>query len=146
MIVIMIIQIIIHPVSITRFPLRRFSPGAGLLRNRFFHRQWLRFSRGWVRKDGNLVTETRCIFCGGAYKSASWSHRYISYRGLCSGGGGGNFGSHLVLVAIPSLISVARRLDHRSAAAGLNTEGRGISDVERARRHRASCLLRLRRV
>ena len=24
------------PVSITRFPLRRFSPGAGLLRNRFF--------------------------------------------------------------------------------------------------------------
>ena len=28
----------IHPVSITRFPLRRFSPGAGLLINRFFHR------------------------------------------------------------------------------------------------------------
>ena len=28
----------IHPVSITRFPLRRFSPGAGLLRNRFVHR------------------------------------------------------------------------------------------------------------
>ena len=27
-----------HPVSITRFPLRRFSPGAGLLRNRFCHR------------------------------------------------------------------------------------------------------------
>ena len=25
----------VHPVSITRFPLRRFSPGAGLLRNRF---------------------------------------------------------------------------------------------------------------
>ena len=24
----------VHPVSITRFPLRRFSPGAGLLRNR----------------------------------------------------------------------------------------------------------------
>ena len=35
-----------HPVSITRFPLRRFSPGAGLLRNPFVHRQWLRFSRG----------------------------------------------------------------------------------------------------
>ena len=26
------------PVSITRFPLRRFSPGAGLLRNPLFHR------------------------------------------------------------------------------------------------------------
>ena len=26
----------VHPVSITRFPLRRFSPGAGLLRNRCF--------------------------------------------------------------------------------------------------------------
>ena len=29
-----------------------------MLRNCFFHRQWLRFSRGWVRKDGNLLTET----------------------------------------------------------------------------------------
>ena len=28
----------VHPVSIARFPLRRFSPGAGLLRNRFVHR------------------------------------------------------------------------------------------------------------
>ena len=28
----------IHPVSITRFPRRRFSPGAGLLRNLFVHR------------------------------------------------------------------------------------------------------------
>ena len=26
-----------NPVSITRFPLSRFSPGAGLLRYRFFH-------------------------------------------------------------------------------------------------------------
>ena len=26
----------VHPVSITRFPLRQFSPGAGLLRNLFF--------------------------------------------------------------------------------------------------------------
>ena len=50
----------IHPVSITRFPLSRFSPGAGLLRNPFFHRS-LRFSRVWVRKDGNLVMETGCI-------------------------------------------------------------------------------------
>ena len=50
----------IHPVSKTRFPLRRFSPGAGLLRNPFFHRS-LRFSRVWVRKDGNLVMETGCI-------------------------------------------------------------------------------------
>ena len=52
------------PVSITRFPLRRFSPGAGLLRSRLFHRQWLRFSRGWVRKDGNLLKETGCIHNG----------------------------------------------------------------------------------
>ena len=29
---------VIHPVSITRFPLRRFSPGAGLLSNPFVHR------------------------------------------------------------------------------------------------------------
>ena len=28
----------VHPVFITRFPLRRFSPGAGLLRNPFVHR------------------------------------------------------------------------------------------------------------
>ena len=28
----------IHTVSITRFPLRRFSPGAGLLRNLYSHR------------------------------------------------------------------------------------------------------------
>ena len=28
----------LHPVSITRFPLRRFSPGAGLLRNTFVYR------------------------------------------------------------------------------------------------------------
>ena len=51
----------LHPVSITRFPLGRFSPGAGLLRYVFFHWQPLRFSRGWVRKDGNLLTETGCI-------------------------------------------------------------------------------------
>ena len=50
----------LHPVSITRFPLTRFSPGSGLLRNPFVHRWRLRFSRVWVRKDGNLVTETRC--------------------------------------------------------------------------------------
>ena len=28
----------VHPVSITRFPLTIFSPGAGLLRNPFVHR------------------------------------------------------------------------------------------------------------
>ena len=48
------------PVSTTRFPLSRFSPGAGLLRYVVFHWQRLRFSRGWVRKDGNLPTETGC--------------------------------------------------------------------------------------
>ena len=35
-IIIIIIITILHPVSITRFPLRRFSPGAGLLRNILF--------------------------------------------------------------------------------------------------------------
>ena len=29
---------VLAPVSITRFPLRRFSPGAALLRNPFVHR------------------------------------------------------------------------------------------------------------
>ena len=52
----------LHPVSITRFPLRRFSPGAGLLRNPFVHRKWLRFSRCWVRTDGNLLTEIGCTY------------------------------------------------------------------------------------
>ena len=33
------IYILLHPVSITRFPLRRFSPGAGLLRNPFIYYQ-----------------------------------------------------------------------------------------------------------
>ena len=51
----------LHPVSITRFPLTRFSPGAGLLRNPFVTLSTLRFSRGWVRKDGNLLMETGCI-------------------------------------------------------------------------------------
>ena len=50
----------LHPVSITRFPLSRFSPGAGLLRNPFFTLSTLRFSRGWVRKDGNPLRETGC--------------------------------------------------------------------------------------
>ena len=51
----------LHPVSITRFPLSRFSQGAGLLRSPFFTLSTLRFSRGWVRKDGNHITETGCI-------------------------------------------------------------------------------------
>ena len=64
---------LLHPVSITRFPLSRFSPGAGLLGNPFFtlyifsvYRTFSvldifsGFSRGWVRKDGNLLTETGC--------------------------------------------------------------------------------------
>ena len=34
------------------------------------------------------------IFWGGTYRSALRSPQHISYRGLCSGGGGGNFGSH----------------------------------------------------
>ena len=60
-------RLAVHPVSITRFPLRRFSPGAGLLINRFVHRFWLRLSRGWVRKDGNLLTEIgRMLFLEGA--------------------------------------------------------------------------------
>ena len=51
----------VHPVSITRFPLTRSSPGSGLLRTPFVHRS-LRFSRVWVRKDGNLVMETGCTY------------------------------------------------------------------------------------
>ena len=63
-IVCMLCYIILHPVSITRFPRRRLSPGAGLPRNPLFRRKWLRLSRGWVRKDGNLLTETGCsIMC-----------------------------------------------------------------------------------
>ena len=50
----------VHPVSITIFPLRRPSPGAGLLRNLFVTLSMLRLSRGWVRKDRNLLTETGC--------------------------------------------------------------------------------------
>ena len=52
----------VRPVSITRFPLTRFSPGSGLLRSPFVHRS-LRFFRVWVRKNGNLVMETRCAPC-----------------------------------------------------------------------------------
>ena len=40
------IKCLLHPVSITRFPLRRFSPGAGLLRNPFVHRWWLKIFQG----------------------------------------------------------------------------------------------------
>ena len=47
-------------VAVTRLPLRRFSPGAGLLRYVFFTLSTLRFSRGWVRKEGNLLRETGC--------------------------------------------------------------------------------------
>ena len=35
------------------------------------------------------------IFLSGTYRSALWSLQSISYRGLCSGGGGGNLGSHM---------------------------------------------------
>ena len=59
--VIIIIMIMIHPVSITRFPLIIFSLGAELLRNPLFIGSGVRFSSGWVRKDGNLLTETGCI-------------------------------------------------------------------------------------
>ena len=43
-----------------KIPLRTFSPGAGLLRNPFVKLSTLRLSRGWVRKDGNLLRETGC--------------------------------------------------------------------------------------
>ena len=73
---------LLHPVSITRFPLRRFSPGAGLLRNPFFHRWRLRFSRGWVRKDGNLLTETTTSSalqegCAKGLRRRAHKHLYI---------------------------------------------------------------------
>ena len=73
---ILILTFAIHPVSMTRFPLSRFSPGAGLLRNPFVHRWRLRLSRGWVRKDGNLVTETGCTH--GSFLSLSlYSYIYM---------------------------------------------------------------------
>ena len=62
----------IHPVSITRFPLRRCSPGAGLLKIHLFIGSGERFSRGWIRKDGNLLTETGCrTFCSRALRNES---------------------------------------------------------------------------
>ena len=65
----------VHPVSITRFPLSRFSPGAGLLRNPCFALSTLRFSRGWVRKDGNLVMETGCtLLCAAERYGPSRAH------------------------------------------------------------------------
>ena len=71
----------LHPVSITRFPLTRFSPGCALLSNPFFHRQRLRFSRVWVRKDGNLVTETGCTgVCGEKEVSVSVSEERCTQR------------------------------------------------------------------
>ena len=42
----------LHPVSITRFPLRRFSPGAGLLRYAFFIGSGVIFSRAGSEKTG----------------------------------------------------------------------------------------------
>ena len=33
------------------------------------------------------------IVWGGTYESASWSPQHVSYRGLCRGGGAGDFGS-----------------------------------------------------
>ena len=50
----------IHPVSIARFPLTRFSPGSGLLRNRFCSLVEAQIFQGLGPKDGNLVTETGC--------------------------------------------------------------------------------------
>ena len=70
---VLLISLLVPPVSLTRFPLSRFSPGAGLLRNPFVHRQWLRFPRGWVRKDGNLLTETGCkLLCMYPYLCVSF--------------------------------------------------------------------------
>ena len=42
-----------------------------------------------------ITAPVRHIFWGGTCRSASWSPQHIPYRGLCSGAGGGNFGSQI---------------------------------------------------
>ena len=54
----------VHPVSITRFPLSRFSPGAGLLRNPFFYTIHAKIFQGLGPKrrescNGDRVYEAR---------------------------------------------------------------------------------------
>ena len=71
---------VIHPVSITRFPLSRFSPGAGCSGIHLFTLSTLRFSRGWVRKDGNLLMETGCAPSPDAIFKVIFAARYNNER------------------------------------------------------------------
>ena len=75
----------VHPVSITRFPLSRFSPGAGLLGNPFVHRRRLRFSRGWVRKDGNLVNGDRVYVTCVVFLCINFIISYFAAAGVVEG-------------------------------------------------------------
>ena len=52
----------VHPVSITRFPLRRLSPGAGLLRYVCTNGFLSNADPGESLVRGNLVMETGCIY------------------------------------------------------------------------------------
>ena len=54
----------VHPVSITRFPLRRFSPGAGLLRNLFVPRYWRKIFQGLgpKRRESSNGDRVYCKF------------------------------------------------------------------------------------
>ena len=85
---------VVHPVSITRFPLTRFSPGSGLLRNPLFYTINDNISRVWVRKDGNLVTETGCIVCFGIAVQRTSSFLSEDHRILTRGPEGKYLGVH----------------------------------------------------
>ena len=58
-------RILVHPVSITRFPLRRPSPGAGLLRNIFVHRYWHKIFQGLgpKRRESSNGDRVYIILC-----------------------------------------------------------------------------------
>ena len=73
----------VHPVSITRFPLRRFSPGAGLLRNPFFYTINAKTFQGLGPKrrescNGDRVYAGRATSCTRSSPSSSRIVYYIS--------------------------------------------------------------------
>ena len=71
----------VHPVSITRFSITRFRQGLGCSGIHCFTLSTLRFSRVWVRKEGNLVTETGCM----SRKPRLWNLKWttINWERVC---------------------------------------------------------------
>ena len=66
-------------------------PGAGLLRNLLVTLSTLRLSRGWVRKDGNLLRETGCTVSFHNFKSQNFKlsvsnpkNKYVAYLSVLS--------------------------------------------------------------